>query len=655
MSQSHNPTDSQGLLQSMLQRLRLQPGSPGPITAASNHPVNGLELGTNGIASNEFGISAVNDLVIKGGEIQQARDGCGMDRGLVSFPSQKENSDKDRGENRVLGEATSPQITPAGAGQSFPVKSLEGADITSFEETDGERGTFGSLAMTGHNRALPNSGQNQESSFTPKVYMWSLKPTDANVDTGSQESKVFHVGNGGIGASPQSKDIQFVGQTTANSSSRRKQRSSENKTRRWTQKIKERWLDRRGSGKKEKEDGGRVDLNSEQGTEISPQKQLLPAENLIITSHKEEEGTRVSSDSCEALPPQQDDSGLEERFRPSSDFEFGLGSFSLLEEIVTGQEWARFLNPNLPGASANQRPPEEPPSQIKSPPNPYDCRPSSLILNQQGGGTNLWSFGGTESPPGSDFSVAQISPDRYSQPVSMDVSEGKQLQYGDGAADLSEPMEEWQPGERGRGQQQRPPSYVERADILDNPTLKRVLLNRKRQHQAAHRDESLATVTGASASSLSMTSSHVMVETAESQHNVLMPLNPLNSPPAPLSPFKPFAPAPRGVLKNSISLDSEPSMETVTKRRRVEENRKVHFAEEVITIDPPELDAYAVESEDSGAEDDSVIEQECEVETEKEVAAAAATATATATARRSTLPAWIQALKRSHAGRKHRL
>ena len=283
MSQSHNPKDTQGMLQSMLQRLRLQPGrecqpllhSPGPITAASNHPFNGFELGTNGIPSNEFGISAVDDLVINGGEIRQARDGCGIDGGVVSSPPQKDHTDKDTGENRVLGEATSPRVTPAGTRQSFPAKSLKGADITSFEDTDRERGTFGSSAMTGQVPALTNSGQNairdleKVQSFAPKVYMWSVTPTVANVDTGSQESKVLHVGNGELGASAQSKDIQFVasGQTTTNSSSRRKQRSS---PRRWTQKIKERWMDRQGSSvKKEKEDGERVDQNSEQGTEVS--------------------------------------------------------------------------------------------------------------------------------------------------------------------------------------------------------------------------------------------------------------------------------------------------------------------------------------------------------------------------------------------------
>lgn len=46
-------------------------------------------------------------------------------------------------------------------------------------------------------------------------------------------------------------------------------------------------------------------------------------------------------------------------FSCGSDFEFGLGSFSLLEEITSGQEWAKFLTPNPASASADQRPLQE--------------------------------------------------------------------------------------------------------------------------------------------------------------------------------------------------------------------------------------------------------------------------------------------------------
>lgn len=298
MSQPRNSPDTQALLQSMLQRLKLQPGREGQTylhTPAStwgqggergafNHqkvnssPVNGFEFGTNGVPSKEFGISAADSDHLKGGEIQEIQrpgHGCQVDRdSLVSFPTQKDNIDGDTGENGVSGQATQPGVTPTGTGQLlFPAKSLKDADITSSERTDGERLSFGSPAMTRHAPAATSTGQNQDQDqdqgFRPKVYMWSVKPADA---TQSQENKVLHMGNGGFGASAQSKDVQIVltDQNTTNSDSRRKQRQTENKTRRWTQKIKERWKDRPGSfGKKGKEGGGGVDQKSEQGTEVS--------------------------------------------------------------------------------------------------------------------------------------------------------------------------------------------------------------------------------------------------------------------------------------------------------------------------------------------------------------------------------------------------
>ncbi|XP_040903433.1 uncharacterized protein zgc:113229 [Toxotes jaculatrix] len=689
MSQSHNPTDTQSLLQSMLQRLKLQSGREGqpflhsPVPAANtwkqdgereaanlqrvnNSPANGFEFGTNGSPSKKFGISAADsNFGLKGREIQQPGLDSGINRGLISFPSQKDDIDNNTGENRVLEQAPSPRITPTGTGQLFPAKALKDADLTSFERTDGERVSFGSSAMTrhipGNEDTVPSPGQNQ--GFTPKVYTWSLKSTDANLDTGSQDNKVLPMENGGFGDLAQSKDMQFfaTSQNTTSSGSRRKQRPSENKTRRWTQKLKERWLERSGSfGKKGKEVGGRVDRESEQGTGISTQNQLLTAEGLINTSVKEEDKPD-SSEPSETPPTRTEDSTLEGRIRSSSDFDFGLGSFSLLDEIVTGQEWAKFLNPNLPPTSTNQRPPEQPLGKPQIPPNPSDSGQLSLILNQQGSGNSPWSFRGTESSPGLDFSMAQISPDAF-LPVGMDVSGGKQQQDVHRVADQSEPMEDWQSGERGQRQQCRPSPSAQPADVVDNSALKRVSLNRKRQHQSAERrDEGLQpekisdgneTGRGGSISSLSITSSHAMDETGESQSDVAMLLHTVNSSSSPLSPssFNPFAPAPRGVLRHSISQDSESSMETVTKRRRVEENRRVHrvhFAEEMVTIVPPKLDMDVTDSEeDSEADDDSVIEQAYEVEQ--------AAMEEVAPARRHALPAWIQALKRKNTGRKHR-
>ena len=82
-------------------------------------------------------------------------------------------------------------------------------------------------------------------------------------------------------------------------------------------------------------------------------------------------------------------------------------------------------------------------------------------------------------------------------------------------------------------------------------------------------------------------------------------------------------------------------------QRRVEENRRVHFSEDVVTILSPGLDLNATYSEEeSETEEDSVIELECEVEP--------ALAEEAAPARRPVLPAWILALKRKNMGRKHR-
>ncbi|XP_049441558.1 uncharacterized protein zgc:113229 [Epinephelus fuscoguttatus] len=661
MSQSRDPKDSQALLQSMLQRLKLQPGregqpylhTPVPSTAAStwrqggekgasSSPVNGFEFGANGIPSKEFGFSAADSkLGLKGGEIQQPGRGSVVDGVVVSFPSQKDNTDGGTGEDRVLGQVTQPGITPTGTGQLFPAKSLKDGDITSFDRTNGERGSFGRSSSTTRNipsdkDAVTNMGQNQDQfqGFTPKVYTWALKPTD----TGSQENEVSHMGNGGFGALAQSKDMQIV---PAKGSARRKQRPSENKTRRWTQMIKERWRDRPGSfGKKGKEEG-RVDQRSE-GTEISPQNQQSTMETFINTSNKEEERTLPSQDiSGPSNTPHTDGSTNEGFMRSMGDFEFGLGSFSLLDEIVTGQEWGKFLNPNLSGTTANQRP-----SEFNIPTNPYDSGQSSSILNQHGGVTNQWSFRGTEgTSPDLDFSMAQISPDAF-QPVSMDVSEGKQAAAQDVQAVRTEPME--------HGRNRRPPSSVQPEDILNSALKKRVSLSRKRQHQSADNIDGGHDGKGAdreaSTSSLRLTSNHVMDETGESQHDDLMPLHTLHSPPPPpLSPSAPFAPAPRGVLKHSISHDSQCSMETATKRRRVEENRRVHFSEEVVTIEPPVLEMDGTDSEeDSGADEDSVIEQDSEEEGQVAMEEVAAPA------RRAALPAWIRALKRKNTGRKLR-
>ncbi|KAK5897020.1 hypothetical protein CesoFtcFv8_010122 [Champsocephalus esox] len=610
MSQSPNPKDSQALLQSMLQKLKLQPGKEGqaylhtpvPTTAAASWGQDG-ERGA-------FNLQKVNSS--PGNGFQFSPNGIPL----------KESGNSAAGSHFGF----------KGTGKLFPAGSLKDADIASFERTDGPwEGSF-AATMPSNKYAFTSMGQNenQDQRFKPKVYVWSSKPTDADVK--SQENEVMHTGNGGLGDLAQSKDLQIV---PLNSSSRRTPRLSENKTRRWTQKIKEKWVRSRSFGRKGKE-GVRVDLHSEEGTEISPQSQLPTAVNLI-PSNKDEERTLFPLDSRDPSNPPPTHTE-DEYMRSNRDIEFGLGSFSLLDEIVTGQEWAKFLNPSQSAASTNQRP-----TELKILSNYHDNGRSTLILNQQGGVNNPWSVQGTETSPGSDFSMAQISPDA-SHPVSMDVSEGKQAAAREFHSAPDQPME--------HGQTRGPAAFLEVADITDNSAQKiRAYLNRKRQHQSTEigndrfqtenrRDGNQTGKEG------SLTSSHVMEETGEFQHDDnMMPLHTMKSPA--LSQFTPFAPARRGVLKHSISQDSQ-STETLTKRRRVEEDRRVRFSEEVVTIEPPEPGPDASDSEeDSGAEEDSVTDQECEEEP------AAAAAEEEAPARRHALPAWILALKRN-SGWKHR-
>ncbi|KAL3044804.1 hypothetical protein OYC64_013139 [Pagothenia borchgrevinki] len=317
MSQSPNPKDSQALLQSMLQKLKLQPGKEGqaylhtpvPTTAAASwgpdgergafnlqkvnsSPGNGFQFSPNGIPSKECGNSAAGSHFGFKGEIQSPGHGCAVDSALISLPSQKDNIDGDTGED------SQPAVTPTGTGQLFPAGSLKDADIASFERTDGPwEGSF-AATMPSNKDAFTSMGQNQnqDQSFKPKVYVWSSKPTDADVK--SQENEVLHTGNGGLGDLAQNKDLQIV---PLNSSSRRNPRLSENKTRRWTQKIKEKWV-RSGSFGRKRKEGVRVDLHSEEGTEISPQSQLPTAVNLI-PSNKEEERTLFPLDSRDPSNP----------------------------------------------------------------------------------------------------------------------------------------------------------------------------------------------------------------------------------------------------------------------------------------------------------------------------------------------------------------
>ncbi|XP_072251752.1 uncharacterized protein [Leuresthes tenuis] len=675
MSQSHHPTDTQALLQSMLQRLKLQPGREGqaylqtPASTAStfrqedakgatnlqevnNSPVN--VCGVNGIHSKEFRIPAVDShFDVKCGETKHSWSGSEVGRSLTSFPFQKVSIGGDMGQSRVLGQSTQLGVIPTGTKQLFPAQSLKDTDLTSVERTEGDRVSFGSFSMKRHippdTDTVSNMGlnQNQVQTFTPKVSMLSMK--SLNADSAGQGNKKLHAGNGDAEGLEPSKDVSSSQKPT---NSRRKQRSSETKTRRWTQKIKERWKDRQGSfGKKGKEDEGRVEQRIEQPTQILTPNQIPMTDNLMNTPNEGGEQSFPSLDSSGTslvFPSQTQDNAVDGSLRCTSDFETGLGSFSLLEEIVRGQEWAKFINPSISATSTNPKPSEELLNPPKIQPNP----------NQLGGVSDHRSFRSTESSPAAVFRVAQSPPDAFTSP-SMNIPKEKQQQWVYRDSDQSEPMEDghnqsdMQSAEKDLALRLRPSSFTEPADNPFNSALKsRVQTSRKRQHQSAERrDERLQLqkisdgedADGGSISSPCPTSYHMIDKSGQTQQDILIPLYALNSHPTPLS--NTFAPAPRGVLRHTMFQES--SMETLTKRRRVEENRRVHFSEEVVTISSPCLDLNATYSdEDSEAEEDSVIEQECEVEP--------ALAEEVAPARRPVLPAWILALKRKNTGRKHR-
>lgn len=378
MSQSGgSTTDTHALLQSMLQRLKLQPGTerlgglhpPRPDTAAPTWGQNGLEgspslqavARVNNISVNGFGTaaaeSAQTDDIIKepkeegrgvlvnngnpqkghegrkwdsrqefeipawdgnlasnprGREGQQPSHGGQIDRGqetmassprLISSPSYKDNSDTDRGENRGLGQADLPALTPTGQ-QLFPAKPLKDADVTlsegredeiqrekegngnsavkkcipceNFSVTDAvtngydDRGSLPDASPLTSGSPQQSEGQDGSSTsvqgFTPRVYVWSLKTTETSPGTGSEDEKTLLVENGG------SKDTEVVtaSQKTVNGTSEKQPKKTFETKTRWTQKIKMRWAERRSSfGKKREEAGGRVEMKNGKEFEVS--------------------------------------------------------------------------------------------------------------------------------------------------------------------------------------------------------------------------------------------------------------------------------------------------------------------------------------------------------------------------------------------------
>lgn len=117
--------------------------------------------------------------------------------------------------------------------------------------------------------------------------------------------------------------------------------------------------------------------------------------------------------------------------RSPSSFEFGLGSFSLLEEILTGQEWARFLNPSQVDTLANQTPAQLETSQRRS--QDHESGRSTMTLDrvsQSGNVNSQWDFRQSELDQSYDRSAD------VSSSVNMNITEQSPVQEQNSKCEL---------------------------------------------------------------------------------------------------------------------------------------------------------------------------------------------------------------------------
>lgn len=272
MSQSPNSADTQALLQSMLQRLKIQQGKDSE-TQQQLHVLNsvvstsakeavaeasGVQKLNAGLAARyEFGPNRIHSEVprisetdqrtsLKGEVVQKTALNREVDQDHILCPAQKDNSDGGTGQNRVEGQDTQPRIPHAETGHLFTATLSKDSNGTAYR----------SNAETVNNSSVTASTpeQSQSQGYRAKVFAWSSKPTYV---TGSPRYGVLPVENGQFGTFTPSKDTPITAthpDIEIGGFSRRWQ-SMEKKPRRWTQKIKERWKDRPGSfGKKQKEE-----------------------------------------------------------------------------------------------------------------------------------------------------------------------------------------------------------------------------------------------------------------------------------------------------------------------------------------------------------------------------------------------------------------
>eukprot|EP00063_Salmo_salar_P080195 XP_014055030.1 PREDICTED: uncharacterized protein LOC106604669 [Salmo salar] len=701
MSQPSPSVDTQTLLQSMLQRLRLQPGSEtqhgrqdqaphGPTTAAQGQGEDGGRPWANVIGDGAL-VSPADDV-----RAAQGKGGCekAREREMRRLDSREEFGipvwDCNFGGSSRKGKGEEGRKQPTGSlpkldrGQMVSSPSAaQGSPILAPSQDAGSvigdpGGSVGALptVMTftgtqtgneGHIDASPLSNSSLSSKTKgaqnhDRSVLMTSNSDFIPFDTGTQMERWWTLGNGGSEV-PGHGDVMKIispGQGVAENI------SSTKSMKRFTQRIKEKWRDRQGSlGKKRKaEDGVREEWKDAKQVKF----QLSTRDdNFTKMSNKEGDTTTQSpirKGQGEAPPTLSEDSGTEGQFRSPSSFEFGLGSFSLLEEILTGQEWARFLNPSQVNTLANQTPAEEVTNQFeisKSRPQDHESGRSTMTLDgvsQSGNVNSQWDFRQSELDQSYDRSAD------VSSSVNMNITEPSLVQEQNSKCELiqSAPKEYGHVQSQTSSDEVRPNhipvlefSSIKPVEVLDSSALKsRVYMNRKREHQPQEREEGRGGLKGEGGERQEDNS---VPSDREEGDNFMMPVYPLKSSlsPLPLPPSSPSSSSTshplvtRSILRHSVFQDSESSlsMETVTKKRRMSKSRHVRFSEEVVTMPPSLLiQQYSDSEEDCGTDEDSTLDENAVIKEEVKVVPMIPQPAAA-------LPAWILALRRK-TKKKHR-
>nr|XP_046151506.1 uncharacterized protein LOC123993421 [Oncorhynchus gorbuscha] len=702
MSQPSHSVDTQTLLQSMLQRLRLQPGSEtqhgrqdqashGPTTAAQGQGEDGGRPWANAIGNGALGLSPADDVRAaegKGGcekarksEMWRldSREEFGIPVWDCNFGGSIRKGKGEEGRKQPTGSLPKldrgQMVSSPSAAQSAPVL----APLQDAGSVRGDPGgSVGALptVMTftgtqtgneGHIDASPlsNSSLSSKTKGAQNHDQSVLMTSNSDFipfDMGTQMGRWRTLGFGGSEV-PGHGDVMKIkspGQGVAENT------SSTKSMKRLTQRIKEKWRDRQESlGKKRKaEDGVREERKDAKQVKF----QLLTRDDNVTKMSNKEGYTTTQSPiregQGEAPPTLSEDSGTVGQFRSPSSFEFGLGSFSLLEEILTGQEWARFLNPSQVDTLANQTPAEEVTNQLETSqrrPQDHESGRSTMTLDsvsQSGNVNSQWDFRQSELDQSYDRSAD------VSSSVNMNITEPSLVQEQNSKCELiqSAPKEYGHVQSQTSSDEVRPNhipvlqfSFIKPVEVLDSSALKsRVHMNRKREHRSQERKEERECLNGEGGERLEDNSVQTDEEEREEGDNFMMPVYPLKSSLSPLPPSSPsssFTSHPlvtRSILRHSVFQDSESSlsMETVTKKRRMSKSRHVRFSEEVVTMPPSLLiQQYPDSEEDCGTEEDSTLEENTVMEEVQVVPMMPQPAAA--------LPAWILALRRK-TRKKHR-